>query len=183
MASHVTGKSYIYYPLSSILTYNGVTVAHFLLASYGLYLGYGQGMIGTVIALVYGVFAFGQMYVIMPLRVCPNCSYFRLKDGRCVSALNLLSRRIAKPGNPQHFARRAKGILCHNNLYMAALILPVPLLVIGLILDFSLALLLIAAAVTGLLLVRFFVLFPKVACGHCAARQKCPNAAMMGLSE
>lgn len=185
MASQAIEKkqTYIYYPLSSVLTYNGVTVAHFLLASYGLYLGYGQGVIGTLIALVYGLFAFGQMYVIMPLQVCPNCAYFRLKDGRCISALNLLARLIAKPGNPQHFTRRAEGLLCHNNLYTGVLILPVPLLAIGLILNFSLTLLVIAAVVTGLLLIRFFVLFPKVACAHCVAKQKCPNAARMGLDK
>ena len=176
-------QTYIYYPLSSVLIYNGVTVAHFLLAGYGLTLGYGQGVIGIVIALVYVAFALGQMYILMPTRVCPNCSYFRLKEGRCISALNLLARRIAKPGNPQHFARRAEGLLCHNNLYMAALILPVPLLGVGLFLNFSLPLLLIVVVVVGLLLYRFFVIFPKIACVHCVAKHKCPNAATMGLHE
>ncbi len=170
-----------------MLAYNSVTLAHFLLAGVGLYLGYGEGgispVIGALLAVIYLLFAFGQMYVLMPLRVCPNCQYFRLKDGRCISALNLLARRIAKPGNPKHFARRAEGLLCHNNLYMAALILPVPFLVLGLILNFSLALLVITVAVVILLLVRFFWLFPKIACVHCVARQKCPNAITMGLNE
>jgi hypothetical protein len=176
-------QTYVYYPLSSVLNYNGVTVAHFLLAGYGLVLGFGGGVVGSVIALVYVLFAFTQMYVVMPLQVCPNCPYFRLKDSRCISALNLLARRIAKPGNPRDFPKRAEGLLCHNNLYMTALILPIPLLIVGLILNFSATLLVIAAAVVGLLLYRFFVLIPKIACPHCVAKYKCPNAKMMGIND
>ena len=35
--------------------------------------------------------------------------------------------------------------------------------------------------VTVLLAFRMFVLFPDVACGHCAEKRRCPNAQKMGL--
>jgi hypothetical protein len=176
-------QQYIYYPLSSVLLYNGVTLAHFSLASLGLWLGYREWWIGSALALLYLVFAFGQMYVLMPLKVCPNCPYYRLKDSRCISALNLLSRLIARKGKIENFSKRAEGPFCHNNLYMAALIAPIPLMLPGLVINFSLALLVILIVVVSLLLFRFLVLFSKVACVHCYARQKCPNAAMMGLND
>ncbi len=171
------------YPLRSVLTYNGVTLAHFSLTGLGFYLGYGENTLATVFAIAYLLFAFGQMYVIMPTRVCPNCPYYRMEGGRCISALNVLSRQIAQPGHTARFPQRAKGLLCHNNLYMGALIAPIPLLIIGLILNFAWITLAITGTVLGLLLYRFFVVFPKIACVHCYAKQKCPNAAMMGLTD
>jgi hypothetical protein len=51
----------------------------------------------------------------------------------------------------------------------------------ALILNFSLVLLTILLAVVGLLLYRFFVIFPKIACVHCSAKNLCPNAQAMGL--
>jgi hypothetical protein len=35
--------------------------------------------------------------------------------------------------------------------------------------------------VVGLLLYRFFVIFPKIACVHCSVKNICPNAEAMGL--
>ncbi|MCD4686465.1 MAG: hypothetical protein K8S97_11075 [Anaerolineae bacterium] len=184
MSQAKKAELYTRYPWSSVLMYHGVTVLHFGLAGFGLHLGFGESGLSSALTIIYLLFAFGQMYVIMPLNVCPNCPYYRMEgDARCISALNLLSRRIAVPGKPQRFKNRAKGILCHNNLYMAALIAPIPLLIIGLILNFSAWLLAITAAVVGLLLFRFFVLFKQVACVHCHAKQRCPNAAQMGLNK
>jgi hypothetical protein len=174
---------YTHYPLSSVALYNGLTVAHFLLGGLGVFLGFSGWAVGLWLALIYVAFAFAQMYVIMPLRVCRNCTYYRLDGGRCISALNLLSRRIAGPGRPVDFRRRAKGPLCHNNLYLAALIVPVPLMIVGLVLNFSVALLAILVAVVALTVFRFFVLIPKVACVHCYAKAKCPNAERMGLNK
>lgn len=184
MSSKAKTELYAVYPWSSVLAYHGVTVAHFVLAGLGLYLGFGESGLSSALAIVYVLFAFGQMYVIMPLKVCPHCVYTRMEGrARCVSALNLLSMRIAGPGKPQKFKNRAKGILCHNNLYLAALLAPVPLLLVGLALNFSAGLVAITAAVVGLLVFRFVVLFKQVACVHCHAKQRCPNAAQMGLDK
>jgi hypothetical protein len=51
----------------------------------------------------------------------------------------------------------------------------------ALILNFSFLLLAIFLAVVGLLLFRFFVVFPKIACVHCSAKYKCPQAEAMGV--
>lgn len=182
MASKTKADLYTRYPLSSVLTYHGVTILHFTLAALGLYLGYGESGLSSTLAVGYLLFAFGQMVVIMPLTVCPNCAYYRMEgNARCISAMNLLSRRIAAPGKPQKFKNRAQGMLCHNNLYMAALIGPLPLLLVGLVLNFSAWLVAITAAVVGLLLYRYFVVFKRIACVHCYAKQRCPNAAQMGI--
>jgi hypothetical protein len=130
---------------------------------------------------VYLVFAFAEMYVLMPLKVCPNCVYYKVQDSLCISGLNIISKRIAQPGDPKNFARRAEGVLCPNNLYMASLIVPIIAIIPALIVNFSIALLGIFVALVGLLLFRFFVIFPKLACLHCAAKFKCPQAGQMGV--
>ena len=174
---------YTRYPLSSVLIYNGATVLHFLLGAMGIILGYSFSWAGYVFGSVYFALAFLQMYVIMPLTVCPNCVYYRRKDSLCTSGLNLVSRKIGKEGDVKDFAKRAEGLFCHNHLYMAALIIPIIAMVPALILNFSLSLLAILLAVVGLLLFRFFVLFSITACVHCAAKYKCPNAEAMGLAK
>jgi hypothetical protein len=155
---------------------------HFGLGGAGLILGYGHWW-GTLIGLVYLIFAFFEMYLLMPFKVCPNCPYYRLDNSLCISGMNLVSRKIAREGNIRQFSQRAKGLLCPNNLYIASLALPIVLLVPALAINFSFLLLGMCLALIGLLVFRFFVIFPKVACGHCRAKNICPNAKAMGLSQ
>ncbi len=173
---------YTRYPLSSIITYNGVTVLHFLLGGIGLILGY-SSWLGNLLGSIYLIFAFTEMYVLMPAKVCPNCPYHKLDNSLCISGLNVVSRRFAKEGNIKDFSKRAKGILCPNNLYIAGFIIPIIVLIPALILNFSYIVLGILLVMVGLLAFRFFILFPKVACGHCRAKNICPNAQAMGLDQ
>lgn len=175
-------KVYARYPLSCVLVYNGTTIIHFLLGGIGIFLGY-NSLIGYVLGSLYLLFAFIQMYVIMPLMVCPNCVYYRMNDSLCTSGLNLISRKIAKEGSLKDFPKRGEGLLCHNTLYMAALFIPIVAMIPALVLNFSFIVLGILLAVIGLLLFRFFVVFPKMACVHCAAKKECPNAQAMGLDK
>jgi hypothetical protein len=172
---------YTRYPLSSVLIYNGVTILHFLLGGIGIFVGYNFSWIGYPLGFLYLLFSFLQMYVVMPLTVCPNCVYYRTEDSLCPSALNLVSRKVAREGNPEDFPNRAKGVFCHNNLYMAALFAPIVAMIPALILNFSFFLLLILLLVVGLLLFRFFVIFSTIACLHCRAKYECPNAEAMGV--
>ena len=175
-------KLYTRYPLSSVLIYNGSTILHFLLGGIGIALGYSfSSWVGYTFGVVYFVLAFAEMYVLMPLKVCPNCAYYRAQDSLCISSLNVISKRIAQAGDPKNFARRAEGLLCPNNLYMASLIVPIIAILPALIVNFSIALLGIFVALVGLLLFRFFVIFPKLACLHCTAKFKCPQAGQMGV--
>jgi len=175
---------YTRYPVSTPWIYNLTTGFHFGLGSAGILIAYAfAGWIGTVLGTLYFVFAFGEMYVLMPLKVCPNCVYYALKDSVCVSALNVLSQRIARPGDIAVFGKRARGLLCPNNLYLASLILPILGIIPGLILDFSVPLLAIQIALVALLVFRFFVLLPKLGCLHCRAKFVCPQAATMGVRE
>lgn len=179
-----TQKTQLYtrYPISSVFTYNGITVLHYLLGGTGIALGYRFSWAGSTLGLLYLAFAFVQMYVIMPLTVCPTCVYYRMKGACCVSGLNVISSRIAKEGNLKDFAKRGTGLFCHNNVYMAALIIPLIAMIPALIINFSWVLLAIFLAVLGLLVFRIFVIFPKTACVHCRAKNACPNAQAMGLS-
>jgi hypothetical protein len=175
-------KLYTRYPLSSILIYNGSTVLHFLLGGIGIALGYSfSSWAGYTFGAVYIVLAFAEMYVLMPLKVCPNCVYYKAQDSLCISGMNVISKRIAQAGDPKNLARRAEGLLCPNNLYMASLIVPIIAIIPALIVNFSIALLGTFAVLVGLLLFRFFVIFPKLACLHCAAKFKCPQAGQMGV--
>ena len=118
----------------------------------------------------------------MPLKVCPNCAYHELEGSLCISGMNVVSRRIARQGEVKRFADRASGLLCPNNLYIAALVVPILALIPALILGFAAPVLAIALVLVALLLLRFFVVFPRVACVHCRAKNICPNARAMGLS-
>lgn len=65
---------------------------------------------------------------------------------------------------------------------MASLIAPLVLVLSTLIIAFSPAVLLIFLAVAALFALRLFVVFPRLACGVCAAKGRCPNARAMGIS-
>lgn len=172
----IKAKLYTRYPLSNILIYNGTTIAHFLLGGIGIALGYNFSVwAGHTFGLLYLALAFIEMYVIMPLTVCPNCVYYKAKESLYISGLNILSKKIAKEGNLKDFPGRAEGILCPNNLYMASLIIPLPAIIPVLIINFSVLLLLVFLTVVGLLLFRFFIIFPKIACIHCSAKSKSPR--------
>ena len=171
---------YTRYPLSSVLIYNGTTVVHYLLGGTGIILGY-NSWIGYLIGILYIAFSLAEMYVHMPLKVCPNCVYYKLDNSLCISGLNIVSRKVAKEGNVKEFASRAKGLFCPNNLYIASLVIPIVAMIPALILDFSVLVLAILLVVVGLLVFRFFVIFPKIACVHCRAKNVCPQAQSMRL--
>jgi hypothetical protein len=171
------------YPLSSVLLYNGVTLAHFGLGMAGLVVGYRTWpTVAWILGGAYMLFALTQMYVLMPLKVCPACAYRRMDGARCVSALNLVSARLAAPRDLNRFPERARGVLCHNNLYMAALGLPLLLMLPGMVADFSIPLLALFLMLVALLAFRLFVLFTRMACLHCVAKRHCPNAQAMRIS-
>ncbi len=174
-------KLYTRYPVSSVLIYNGATILHFLLGGIGIILGYNFSGIAYFFGALYFTLSLTEMYVLMPLKVCPSCVYYRLNNSLCISGMNIVSKKIAKEGSPTDFANRAKGLFCPNNLYMAALFIPIIAMIPALIVNFSFLLLAILLIVVGLLLFRFFVVFTKIACVHCYAKYKCPQAEPMGV--
>jgi hypothetical protein len=169
---------YTRYPLLNILIYNGTTIIHYLLGGAGIILGYAS-WIGYLIGIIYVFFSFVEMYVHIPLKVCPNCVYYKLENSLCISGLNVVSRKITKEGDLNNFPNRAKGVFCPNNLYIASLVIPIIAMIIALILNFSLVVLAIMLLVVALLMFRFFVIFPKIACVHCRAKNICPQAQSM----
>jgi len=175
-------RLYLRYPISSVYIYNGSTILHFLLGGIGIAIGYNfSTWAGYGVGLLYVGFALVEMYVLMPLTVCPNCVYYRAENSLCISGLNTLSRCIAKPGNPKDFPKRAQGFFCNNNLYMLALIAPLVAMIPAFFWNFSFILLAVFLGVMGLLLFRFFIVFPKIACIHCSAKHQCPQAEAMGV--
>jgi hypothetical protein len=172
------------YRPENILIYNAATILHFILGGAGIILGYNQWHTAAVVGgIIYLVFAFGQMYVLMPLVVCPNCVYTRLRDGLCISGLNLISRKLVRARKGDDLAKRAQGALSPNNLYLASLLLPLLALIPAMIIHFSWGLPVIFVILLGLLAFRFLIIFPKLACIHCQAKYKCPQAAMLGVRD
>ncbi|MFX1233117.1 MAG: hypothetical protein ACFFBY_01050 [Promethearchaeota archaeon] len=176
-------KLYQKYPIYRVLIYEASTILHYLIGGIGLIIGYTFLWLGYLIGSIYIIFAFLQMYILMPLTVCPNCVYYRMENSCCVSGLNKISRVLAKEGNPEDFPKRAKGLLCYNNIYMATLFFPIIALIPALILNFSLVLLIMFLIVLGLLVFRFFVIFPKIACLHCQAKYTCPIGEKIGVRD
>ncbi len=172
------------YPLRDVALYNGVTVLHFGLAAAGLLLVYGRWpVLAWLLAVVYLVVALGQMFVVMPLVVCAACVYTTMPGARCVSGMNVIVARLGRSAPPGEFeARRTKGPLSHNKLYLGSLIAPIPLLAVGLIVNFSPAALAVLIGVVALLALRIVVIFRRTACPHCAAKGHCPNARAMGIA-
>ncbi len=123
------------------------------------------------------------MYIIMPLTVCNKCIYYNIEGSLCISGLNVVSKKIAKPGDLRDYVNRAEGLFCFNNMYIAVLIIPIFALIPALILNFSTPLLIIFLSLIALLAFRFFVVFTKIACLHCKAKYKCPQAGQMGVRE
>ncbi|MCL5734557.1 MAG: hypothetical protein M1274_03050 [Actinobacteria bacterium] len=175
------GSMYTRYPSSSVVLYDGLTSVHFLLGGAALLLGY-QFPIGLPLAAAYVVLAFTEMFVLMPLTVCPSCIYTRLEGSLCVSGMNRWSRRIARPREVARFGDRAKGTFCPNNLYLASLGFPVVAVIPGMALRFWCRFEEPWFVLVALLLFRFFVVFPRIACINCRAKNVCPNAQAMGLS-
>jgi hypothetical protein len=171
------------YPLRDVALYNGITLLHFGLAALGLLIAYDHWpLLAWVLAIAYLVIALGQMYVVMPLVVCPACVYATMPGSRCVSGMNLLVARLRLTAPAEEFeARRTRGMLSHNKLYMGSLIAPIPLLAVGLVLNFSPLGLVVLLAVVALLAFRVVVVFKRRACPHCAAKGRCPNAKAMGI--
>ena len=180
----IKAKLHTRYPLSSIMIYNGSTVLHYLLGGAGIIIGYNfSSWAGYLFGALYLVFSFVEMYIIMPLTVCPHCVYYKTENSLCVSGLNVVSKRIAREGNPKSFSKRAEGLLCFNNMYIAALIIPIIAILPALIVNFSIPLLVIFVALIALMVFRFFVIFTKIACLHCRAKYICPQAGQMGVRE
>ncbi|MFC1938877.1 hypothetical protein ACFLWM_01820 [Chloroflexota bacterium] len=175
-------KVHTKYPISSVLIYNGTTIAHFVLGGLGIIYGYSFSWLGNLFGALYLVFAFAQMYILMPLKVCPNCVYYGMEDSVCISGMNVVSRRIAKKGDIKQFPNRSKGLFSHNNLYMASLIIPIAAIIPALVLNYSPFILAVLIAVVGLLIFRIFVVFKRIACVYCAAKKLCPNAQSMGIA-
>lgn len=182
MTSGKKPELYTRYPLVNILIYNGATVAHYLLGGIGIILGYGSWL-GYLLGSVYLAFSLIEMYVRMPLKVCRNCVYYRLENSLCISGLNIVSRRMAKEGSVKVFSNRAKGVFCPNNLYIASLVVPILAIIPAVAVNFSVSLLVILLVLVGLLVFRFFVIFPRIACIHCRAQNICPQAKSMGFGK
>jgi hypothetical protein len=177
-------KLYKRYPISSILIYNGITIIHFFLG--GIIIastGYFWGLMGTIFGVSYFILSLIEMYIVMPLQVCKNCVYYRLENGLCISGLNLWARKIAKPGASKFFPSRAKGSFCPNNIYILTLIFPILAGVVILLIHFTVVSLIGIAVLFMLLMLRFFLMIPKLACVHCYSKFICPQAGQMGVRE
>ena len=75
-------RVYASYPWSSVTLYNGVTLLHFGVATLGLLVACDRWpVLAWVVAIAYLVVALGQMYVVMPLVVCPSASMRRWRAG------------------------------------------------------------------------------------------------------
>jgi hypothetical protein len=133
--------------------------------------------LGWPVALAYFAFAVVQLYVLMPLIVCPSCVYRTIEDGRCASGLNLLSARFCPPSTPPvGFEGHVHGALCQSSLCLWSWVSPMPLVIPGLLISFSwigLALIVCFAVLTTL---RLTAVVRRAVCPHCLARRWCPVA-------
>lgn len=173
-----SSRSFKRYPLWRVLGLNGLTLGHYALGCAAILVVYrSYPILGWPIGLAYLVFAVVQLYVLMPLVVCPGCVYRTVRDGRCASGLNLVSARLCPPSaRANEFEERTSGALCQSSLCLWSWVLPVPLALPALAVSFSWLGLTLTATVAVLALVRVTVVERLVVCSHCLARRWCPVA-------
>ena len=132
-------------------------------------------LVGWPVGLAYLVFAMVQLYVLMPLVVCPGCVYRTFSDGRCPSGLNLISARLCPPSaSAFEFRERSHGALCQSSLCLWSWILPVPLALPGLASRSRGRPATLAAVVAALAVIRLTFVTRLAVCPHCLARRWCP---------
>ncbi len=166
------------YPLWRVLALNGLTVTQYLVGCAAILAAYRSfPFLGWPIGAAYLVFAIVQLYVLMPLVVCPGCVYRTVRNGRCPSGLNLISAKLGPPSaSAFEFRERAHGALCQNSLCLWSWIVPVPLALPGLALSFSWTAATLTAIVAVLAVLRLTVVAKVAVCRHCLARRWCPAA-------
>ncbi|MGE5235246.1 MAG: hypothetical protein ACM3O7_02715 [Acidobacteriota bacterium] len=170
------------YPLTSVALYDGATVVHFLLGASGMVIGYASApLLAWGCGLLYLAFAFGEVFVLTPLAVCPSCVYTHIEGARCISGFNGLAHRLLGSRRRAAPHPRSQGLLCCNNLYLGAFLLPLVALVPALVVNPSIPLGIVYLSLLVLLVLRFTVIFPKVACRSCRARAHCSRAGAVGV--
>ena len=134
-------------------------------------------LVAWPVGLAYLVFAMVQLYMLMPLVVCPGCVYRTLSDGRCPSGLNLISAKLCPPSaGAFEFGERAHGALCQSSLCLWSWIAPVALALPALALWFSWTAATLVAIVAVLAVLRLTFVARVAVCPHCLARRWCPAA-------
>ena len=163
------------YPLWRVLGLNALTLVHYVVGCAAILVAYqSYPVLAWPLGLAYLVFAVVQLYMLMPLVVCPGCVYRTVRDGRCPSGLNLVSARLCPPSpNAIEFRERSHGALCQSSLCLWSWILPVPLAVPALAVSFSWPALALTAIVSVLALMRLTLVERLAVCSHCLARRWC----------
>jgi hypothetical protein len=170
------------YPTSTVWIYNATTVLHYILGSVGIMAGYNFApLVGYPAGFVYLALAFAEMYIWMPMKVCPNCFYYKLEGSLCMAGLNVISQKVALEGKTADFGKRGAGPLCTDNLSLGILALPLVVMLPAFFFNFSIALLVCYAAVGILLVFRYAYFFPRLACRLCRSKAICPQAARLGV--
>jgi hypothetical protein len=169
-------RSFRRYPAWRVLIVNVLTLAHYPAGASAIVFAYPtHPLLGWPIGLAYFVYATAQLYVLMPLLVCPGCVYRSIQGGRCASGLNVISARLRAPLQAAAFEARTQGALCQSSLCLWSLLVPLPIALPGLLISFSWTGLALSLTVAALSIARLAGVFRLVACAHCLARW-CPVA-------
>ena len=122
---------------------------------------------------LYLAFALGMVYVVLRKLVCTNCYYY---DKWCAIGWGKLAARLFKQGKIEHFSTCA-GIKIAPATYGALTLIPLVLLIISLVQQFSLPKI---AVLILLLLISFYsgTVSRKKSCARCKMRLICPGSAV-----
>ena len=163
------------FALWRVLSLDGLAVLHYTAGCLAILAAYrGHPVLAWPLGLTYLVFATVQLFVLMPLVVCPGCVYRTIRDGRCPSGLNLISARLCPPSpNALEFRERSHGALCQSKLTWWSWIAPLPLALPGLALSFSWTAAAPTALVVALIAIRRLA-SRRAVCPHCLAHRWCP---------
>ncbi len=124
-------------------------------------------------AWIYIGVAFIQVYIVLRKLVCTNCYYY---DRWCALGWGKLSALLFKKGSIENF-RTCAGIKLAPPTYGLLALVPMVLLVISLVRDYSIEKALVLALMAAL---TFFTAFlsRKKTCSMCRMRLICPGSAV-----
>ncbi len=154
------------YPIGRIVLANIIMILWIALGSLA------SATVWPVAGWIFLIYAVFMVYFVMRKLVCTNCYYY---DKWCNIGWGKLAARLFRQGNIEHFAS-CRGIKIAPFFYASLTVIPLILLVIALIQQFTFTRLLILILLVGIGFYSGAVSRAR-ACAQCKMRFICPGSA------
>ena len=157
------------YPLKGVIIANIVLIVWFALGIYGIWL------VVPVLAAFWGLFLLIMFPLVMRMSICTKCRYY---GGRCSMGWGWYTSKLFKKGNEEDFPG-CFGAKFAPFLWMGVCILPVAILTVSLIFEFTFLKVLLIAALVIIAYLFGNKKSRKKSCSVCKMNDLCPMGIAM----